>query len=59
MDDNRSGNLDMAEFCKGIREISGENGVSDAELKQMFDMFDRDGNGTISYNEFLRQMRVS
>lgn len=57
MDDNRSGSLDMAEFCKGIREISGEKGVSDAELKQMFDMFDRDGNGTISYNEFLREMR--
>jgi len=32
-------------------------GMSDKQVGTMFKIFDRDGNGTISYDEFLRIIR--
>ena len=29
------------------------------DLKEMFERFDRDGNGSISFDEFLEKLRVS
>ena len=31
--------------------------LSPNEMKELFDLFDRDGSGTIDYDEFLRQVR--
>ena len=63
-DDDRSGSLNEAEFKKGLnewcRQIEDESKrLTDEQIDEVFKTFDRDGNGTISYNEFLRTLRVS
>lgn len=55
MDDNRSGTLDFPEFCKGIAESKLEITIPDTKL--LFAAFDRNGDGSIQYNEFLRVVR--
>ena len=62
-DDDNSGSLNEAEFKKGLtewcRQIDDENQrLNDEQLDEVFRTFDRDGSGTISYNEFLRTLRV-
>lgn len=61
-DDDRSGNLNQEEFKKGLnewcRQIQDETKrLTEQELTEVFQKFDKDGGGTISYNEFLRQLR--
>ena len=34
-------------------------GIRLQELKTLFDTFDKDGNGTLSFDEFLEGLRVS
>lgn len=57
MDDDGSGALNLAEFKKGIKEC-GLN-VSDYDLIQLFNYFDKDKNGSISFDEFIAAIRVS
>jgi Ca2+-binding EF-hand superfamily protein len=52
MDDDRSGFLDSGEFKKALKDYRVQ--ISDAEGRTLFTMFDRDGNGQISYDELLR-----
>jgi Ca2+-binding EF-hand superfamily protein len=52
MDDNESKTLDRQEFTKAMQDyrISSDSN----EVAKIFKMFDRDGNGEINYDEFLR-----
>ena len=57
MDDNGNKNLDFGEFKKGLHDYGVE--VSDEDAKGMFHAFDKDGNGSIDFTEFLENLRVS
>ena len=52
MDDNESKSLDLQEFTKAMKEY--RLSISDKDIKQVFDKFDRDRSGEIDYDEFLR-----
>ena len=54
-DDNRSGQLDQAEFKKCMHDF--RIGMNQAQVSRVFDLFDRDGSGEVSYEEFLRMVR--
>lgn len=54
-DDNRSQTLDKAEFVKAMNDF--RIGMNDRQCGQVFNLFDRDGSGEISYDEFLRIVR--
>lgn len=56
-DDDRSRDLSLYEFSKAMRDYGV--GLSEAELRAIFAKFDKDGNGRIVYDEFLRGVRVS
>ena len=56
MDDNQNRKLELEEFRKGLTEYG--LGFSKDEINQMFTMFDRDGSGTIDFDEFLENLRV-
>ena len=51
MDENGNKTLDYGEFCRGISN-SGLN-IPDKALKELFNEFDYDGSGVISYDEFM------
>jgi Ca2+-binding EF-hand superfamily protein len=55
MDDDNSGSLDYSEFNKAV--IEHKLTWTPAQTKLMFDHFDIDKNGTISYEEFVRSVR--
>ena len=55
MDDNNSKTLDIKEFTKGITEHT--LGWTPAQVKIVFDAFDMEKNGQISYDEFLVNLR--
>ena len=57
MDDNNSKSLDMYEFKKACD--SYRIGLTDEDIKIAFDTFDKQGDGQINYEEFLREIRVS
>ena len=52
MDDNNSKTLDFAEFSKAIKDYRIQ--IEGNDTKRVFSLFDRDGNGEINYDEFLR-----
>jgi Ca2+-binding EF-hand superfamily protein len=56
VDDDRSNNLDMYEFKKAAE--SYRMGLTEEEVKLAFKNFDKRGDGTIDYEEFLREVRV-
>lgn len=56
-DDDGSRSLDLKEFEKGLHDY-GVMGLDMDEIKALFDKFDRDGSGTIDFDEFLRNLRV-
>ena len=56
MDDDDSKTLDMNEFKKAMRDLALM--LTELEVKQLFQLFDCDGGGTISYDEFMAVLRV-
>ena len=56
MDDDGSRTLDFKEFKKGISDYGLDLDMK--ELQEMFSSFDRDGGGTIDFDEFLISLRV-
>ena len=52
MDDNNSKTLDYQEFTKALSEYRIQ--LDQKDLKKVFGIFDRDDNGEINYDEFLR-----
>jgi len=55
MDDNRNGTLELPEFTKGVIESKIE--MTDVDIRTLFTAFDKNRDGTIQYNEFLRVIR--
>jgi len=54
-DDNGNGLLDVEEFKKAMHDF--RMGLSPQQVTAAFKMFDRDGSGEITYDEFLRSIR--
>jgi len=57
MDDNGNGQLDVDDFRWGLYDYGIT--VSKEEAVKVLNHFDRDGNGTVDFNEFLRAIKVS
>jgi Ca2+-binding EF-hand superfamily protein len=55
MDDNNSKTLDKDEFKKAVKDF--RVGVSDEDIKTIWNHFDIDQSGEISYDEFVRGVR--
>lgn len=51
IDDDNSGSLDMQEFWKACCDFRLK--ISHEECQALFDIFDRNGDGEISYEEFI------
>jgi Ca2+-binding EF-hand superfamily protein len=54
MDDNNSKTLDLQEFTKAMNDYRIQ--VESGDIGKIFALFDRDGNGEINYDEFLRSI---
>lgn len=57
MDDNRSRTLDKGEFTKGLKDYGVQ--LSDDEINTIFTALDKDGSGSLDFEEFLVAIRVS
>lgn len=57
MDNNSNGNLDVEDFRWGFIDL-GLN-LTQEEAQQLLEHFDRDKNGTVNFDEFLRTLKVS
>lgn len=57
MDDNNNRTLDFTEFIKGLNDYGMV--MERAEAEELFQGFDKNGSGTIDFNEFLLTLRVS
>ena len=55
-DDDRSRSLNLEELQEGVRDYGVD--MSDEEVQQLFSTIDKDGSGSISFDEFLQQLRV-
>ena len=55
MDDNSNNMLEFPEFVKAIHDYRIE--VPEKDIGTLFATFDRDGNGAVDYDEFLRMVR--
>jgi Ca2+-binding EF-hand superfamily protein len=55
IDDNNNGQLEFVEFKKACKEHMFD--WSEAEVRELFDHFDRDKSGSIDYDEFLVGVR--
>jgi Ca2+-binding EF-hand superfamily protein len=56
MDDSSDHKLSFEEFKKGMDDYGC--GYSKDECQQLFNKFDKDGSGSISFDEFLEGIRV-
>lgn len=50
-DANRDNKLTFAEFCTGVAAMGIRPVPSESELRQIFDLYDTDGNGWIDWEE--------
>lgn len=57
MDDDNSRSLDLKEFLKGLNDYGIL--MEKQEATAVFQQFDRDGSGTIDFDEFLITLRVN
>lgn len=57
MDDDNSRSLDFKEFLKGLNDYGIP--MDKQEAVAIFERFDRDGSGTIDFDEFLITLRVN
>lgn len=57
MDDDNSRSLDLKEFLKGLNDYGIL--MEKQEATALFQQFDRDGSGTIDFDEFLITLRVN
>jgi Ca2+-binding EF-hand superfamily protein len=57
MDDDNSRSLSINEYKKACRDYRFD--LSDTEIEKAFVAFDRNGDGSIDYDEFLRSVRGS
>ena len=57
MDDDGSKSLSLVEFKKAIKECALS--LSDLQMAQLFEYFDKDRSGSIDFDEFLIGVRVS
>jgi len=55
-DDNRDRKLDYKELQTGINDYGMS--LTREELKELFQRFDKDGSGTIDFDELLENIRV-
>eukprot|EP00937_MAST-01D_sp_MAST-1D-sp2_P005681 g5681.t1 len=55
MDDDGSKSLNLGEFKKAMRECNLS--LDEVELRHLFTYFDKDGSGTIDFDEFLNGVR--
>jgi Ca2+-binding EF-hand superfamily protein len=55
LDNNGNRQIDLEEFYWGIKELG--IGLSEAEASSVLAAFDRDGSGTVNFDEFLRALR--
>jgi calcyphosin len=55
IDDDNSGNIDINEFKKAVRDFKID--LNENEIQLVFSAFDRDGSGAIDYDEFVRGVR--
>lgn len=55
-DDNGNKQLNMEEFKWGFEDYGVH--LKDDELRTLFNAFDKDGSGQISFDEFLVRIRV-
>eukprot|EP00471_Norrisiella_sphaerica_P002896 CAMPEP_0184480304 /NCGR_PEP_ID=MMETSP0113_2-20130426/1795_1 /TAXON_ID=91329 /ORGANISM="Norrisiella sphaerica, Strain BC52" /LENGTH=480 /DNA_ID=CAMNT_0026858691 /DNA_START=32 /DNA_END=1471 /DNA_ORIENTATION=- len=54
MNDNFDGFLSSQEFSKGLKDMGVD--LNQNEQKILFNAFDKDGNGKLSYNEFVQAL---
>lgn len=55
MDDNNNKSLEIEEFVKAVKDFRVD--IPENDLQRVFDAFDRDGGGTVDYDELLRVVR--
>jgi|DEB0MinimDraft_12_1074336.scaffolds.fasta_scaffold11532_2 calcyphosin len=55
MDDDQSGSLTQVEFFKACKDF--KVGISEENVPTLFSSFDKNGDGTIDYEEFLIEVR--
>lgn len=56
MDDDGSRSLDIKEFKKGLHDY-GIHNLEPDQIQELFGSLDKDGSGTIDFDEFLRALR--
>ncbi|XP_005110446.1 calcyphosin-like protein isoform X2 [Aplysia californica] len=56
MDDDESRSLDRKEFAKGIHDY-GITEIEKETIDELFSIFDKDGSGSIDFDEFLVKLR--
>lgn len=56
MDDDENRSLDKKEFFKGLHDY-GLTEITKEQADELFQIFDKDGSGTIDFDEFLVKLR--
>ena len=57
MDDDGDHAISYPEFAKAMKDYKIQ--LSEAEFRAVYNDFDEDGDGIVSIDEFIRELRVS